>query len=99
MQGVILIDYLNASSWGDPSALKELEERIQNQTAYALSIRPGEYGYARDTIYFIMAIGVRWRFGVRDAFGFRYLSNWCDLTMTDASETTFKMLVDMVEQV
>lgn len=99
MQGVVLIDYLNSSSWGDADALRELEERVQGQTAHALSIRPGEYGYAIDTVYFIMAVGPRWRFGVRDAHGFRYLSDWYDLVRDVSTELAFDKLVDMVEKI
>ncbi|THH04404.1 hypothetical protein EW145_g5546 [Phellinidium pouzarii] len=98
VQGVVLIDYLNTPDWGDGQAVKGLEERMRSQAEYTLGMNAGEYAYGNKALYFVMGVGPHWRYGVRDAQGFRYLCKWHNRLDDVDAYVDFLRLVELVEQ-
>ncbi|KAL5528785.1 hypothetical protein ACEPAF_7922 [Sanghuangporus sanghuang] len=98
VQSVVVIDYIDSSSWNDPNAISGLERRVRAQTAHILGMHPGEYGYGRNAVFFILAVGQSWRFGMRDADGFKYISNWHSSIDSLEARRDLQRLVDSVER-
>lgn len=97
VQSVVLIDFLDISSWGDTTALARFEECVIAQTSHVLAMPAGDYGYGLDAVYFIMAVGTHWRFGLRNATGFRYESTWYNALNDSNAQAGLARLVEMVE--
>ena len=98
VQSVVIVDYIDSSSWNDPSAISGLERRVRAQTAHLLEMHPGEYGYGRNAVFFVLAVGQSWRFGMRDADGFKYISNWHGSIDSLEARRDLQRLVDAVER-
>ena len=98
VQSVLVIDYLDTSSWNDPTAISNLENRVRSQTAHILEMHAGEYGYGQGAVYFILAVGQSWRFGMRDKEGFKYISNWHSSIEGLEARRDLQRLVDAVER-